>query len=222
MTKFIAVDEKLQKYCDDHVNGESQILKNLYQNTKLTQQAPQMMSGPMIGQLLNILVKFSGAKKILEVGMFTGYTALSMAEALPVDGELVSLEFDEESINFAKKYFSQSPHGNKIKVLQGKALDILPPFVKGVDSGTESGGFDLAFIDAQKAEYPEYFELVLPLIRQNGIIILDNSLLEGTVLNPQKNKQKIIFELNKRLSTDKRIKQVILPIQDGFSILMKL
>ena len=212
MTKFIAVNKDIQQYCEQNSTQDSQLLKNLVHETECTMHIPQMLSNPLVGNLLRMLVQITDAKNILEIGMYTGYTALQLASGISNDGKVITCEADERVLKISKKYFKQSPDGHKIELLFGKALDTIPKLTQS---------FDFIFIDAKKNEYPAYFELVLPKLKSGGVIIFDNMLLEGTVLQPKTSKQQIIADFNYSLSQDSRIEVILLPIQDGVTIIKK-
>ncbi len=188
------------------------VLEALERETNESVPMAIMLCGALEGRLLKLLVQLTGGKRVLEIGMFTGYSALSMAEALPDDGELVTCEIDPNTIAVARKYFGQSPHGKKITVMEGPALDSIKQL---------SGPFDLVFIDADKVNYPNYYEAALPLVRAGGLIVLDNVLYGGAVLDPKEENPKAIAKLNDKIATDSRVTCVMLPIRDGVSIVRK-
>ena len=150
------LDEKIEEYAFNHTSYEGNLLKRLEEETYEKLEIPQMTTGRIEARFLKLLARLVGAKRILEIGTFAGYSALSMAEALPEDGELITCEIDPEAIVFAKRYFDLSPHGKKIALLEGAALDSLKSI---------SGPFDMAFIDADKENYSNYYEAILPMIR---------------------------------------------------------
>jgi caffeoyl-CoA O-methyltransferase len=158
------VDQNIEEYAITKSEPTGQLLKDLVEETKKRTTMPQMLCGPIEGRFLKMMVLASGAKRVLEIGMFTGYSALSMAEGLPADGELMTCEIDPDVIAIAKSYFAKSEHGKKIKVLEGAALDSIKKL---------SGPIDLVFIDADKDNYANYYEAVLPLVRQGGLILID-------------------------------------------------
>lgn len=188
------------------------VLEALERETNESVPMAVMLCGALEGRLLKLLVQLTAGKRVLEIGMFTGYSALSMAEALPEDGQLITCEIDLNTIAVAKKYFAQSPHGKKITVMEGPALDSVKQL---------SGPFDLVFIDADKVNYPNYYEAVLPLVKAGGLIVLDNVLYGGAVLDPQEENPKAIAKLNDKIAADSRVTCVMLPIRDGVSIVRK-
>jgi caffeoyl-CoA O-methyltransferase len=188
------------------------LLEALERETNASVPMAIMLCGALEGRLLKLLVQLAGSKRVLEIGMFTGYSALSMAEALPPDGELVTCEIDPKTIAVAKKYFAQSEHGKKITVMEGPALESVKQL---------SGSFDFVFIDADKVNYPHYYEAVLPLVRAGGLIVLDNVLYGGEVLNPLTENPTAIAKLNDKIAGDQRVTCVMLPIRDGISVVRK-
>ena len=208
------IDEKIEEYAFDHTSYEGDLLKQLEEETYEKLDIPQMTTGRIEARLLKILARLAGAKRILEIGTFAGYSALSMAEALPEEGELVTCEIDPEAIFVAKKYFELSPHGRKITLMEGPALDSLKKI---------SGLFDMAFIDADKENYKKYYDLCFKLISNNGLILIDNVLWKGDVIDKNKNDRmtNIIRDFNTYIKNDERIEKTILPIGDGVTICRK-
>ena len=173
-----------------------------------------MRTGPLEGRLLNFLVGLIRAKNVLELGTFTGFSALSMAQALPEDGKLITCDHDERVVKVAKEFASRAPFGHKIEFRLGNCLDIL--------STLENETFDFIFIDADKMPYPEYYEKALKLLSSRGMIAIDNSLWEGQVLAPASDKRANMFvAFNQKLATDPRVQVVQLPIRDGITLVQK-
>ena len=206
------IDEKIEEYAFDHTSYEGDLLKQLEQETYEKLDIPQMTTGRIEARLLKMLARLTGAKRILEIGTFAGYSALSMAEALPEEGELVTCEMDPEAIFVAKKYFGLSPHGKKITLMEGPALDSLKKV---------SGFFDMAFIDADKENYSNYYDAIFPLIRPGGLMAIDNVLWSGRVLDPKDNSDKAIHELNEKVVRDNRVESVMLTVRDGLTCIIK-
>ena len=206
------IDEKIEEYAFDHTSYEGDLLEQLEKETYEKLEIPQMTTGRIEARLLKLLARLVGAKRILEIGTFAGYSALSMAEALPEDGELVTCEIDPEAIIFAKKYFDLSLHGKKITLMEGSALESLKKI---------SGPFDMAFIDADKENYSNYYEAILPLIRSGGLMAIDNVLWSGRVLDPQDKSDKAIHQLNERVIQDERVESVLLTVRDGLNCIVK-
>lgn len=195
---------------------------HLFQEGATVRQLEQeMLSGHLEGQLLKMFVHMTRAKNVLEIGMFTGYSALAMAEALPEDGRLVACEVDPYAAEFAKSAFQNSPHGDKIRVELGSALETLHQLAAAQES------FDLVFIDADKTEYVQYFEMLLEtgLLASHGFICVDNTLLQGQPYLPPEARTKngeAIAEFNRIVNNDSRVEQVLLPIRDGLTIIRRL
>ena len=206
------LDEKIEEYAFNHTSYEGNLLKRLEEETYEKLEIPQMTTGRIEARFLKLLARLVGAKRILEIGTFAGYSALSMAEALPEDGELITCEIDPEAIVFAKRYFDLSPHGKKIALLEGAALDSLKSI---------SGSFDMAFIDADKENYSNYYEAILPMIRYGGLIAVDNVLWSGRVLDPKDKSDKAIHQFNERVIQDKRVESVMLTVRDGLNCIIK-
>ncbi len=209
-------DPKLEEYCRKHTSAEPSLLVKLTEETHQKISAPQMLSGKLEGRLLKMLTQLVQAKKVLEIGMFTGYSALSFAEALPVGGKVVTCEVNLDSAMMAKKYFDKSPHGKKIEVRMGPALLSIDILTK------QKQKFDLIFMDADKENYPVYYQKTIPLLRSGGLLVVDNCLWSGEVLDPQSKSAKAIDRLNKMILKDKKVESVMLPVRDGINIVLKI
>jgi caffeoyl-CoA O-methyltransferase len=207
------VGEALERYALAHSQAPPELLDRLEQETREATTAAQMLTGRTEGQFLRLLATLVGARKILEVGMFTGYSALMMADALPPEGELHTCEISPAYAEIARRYFGQSPHGDKIRIHMGPALETLKEL---------RGPFDLAFVDADKENYPNYYEPVLELLRPGGLVVFDNVLWSGRILDPQDEASRAIHELNERVHEDPRVEHVLLTIRDGVLIGRKL
>ena len=208
------VSQEIDDYCKEHSLGDTELLSQLYLDTLQHEEAPQMLSGSLVGGLLQLLIKISNAEKILEIGMFTGYSALKMAEALPDSGSIDCCEINDAHIITAKKWFDQSENGHKIKVHKGQAIDSLKKFYPE--------NYDLIFIDADKINYPEYHKIGLSLLRLGGIGVFDNMLWSGTVLNPNDNDSRSLRETAKLIINSNRLEPLLLPIRDGVMIYRKI
>jgi len=173
---------------------------------------PGMQVDRIEGQFLKMLVRLTHARRILEIGMFTGYSALMMAEGLPDDGHLITCDVNPEAEAIARRYFAESPVGRKIEIRMGPALDTI---------ATLTGPIDMVFIDADKGNYSNYFERVLPLMPAGGLIVADNVLWSGEVLNPQSEDGKAIVAFDKMVQTDHRVENVCLTIRDGVTLAWK-
>lgn len=206
------VSNEIEEYATHKSEPTSQLLRDLVQITNRETELPIMLTGALEGRFLKLITQIISARRVLEIGMFTGYSALSMAEGLPVDGELITLELEQKYIDIAKAFFEKSEHGHKIKIKKGPALESLK---------TMEGPFDLVFIDADKTNYINYYEAALPLVRTGGVILIDNVLYSGEVLAPESENSKVIAELNNLLSHDERVDRVLLPIRDGVFFVRK-
>ena len=200
-------------YCRDHSQADSAILIELEQYTWENEEIPQMISGQLVGNFLKSLIKLLRAKRIVEVGTFTGYSALQMAEALPKDGEIHTCELMEKHAKTAQSFFDRSDYGNKITIHQGSALNSLEQL--------QAGSFDMAFIDADKTNYLEYYQRCLALIKKDGVIILDNMLWGGDVLDPQDDDAKALRKTGDFIQSDNRVFNTLLPIRDGLMLCIK-
>ncbi len=201
---FIA--EEIEAYCHRHTQNEGALLKRLEEETYDKLEIPQMITGRIEGRFLKLLVQLVQARRVLEIGTFSGYSALSMAEALPDNGTLITCDNDPVAIEFARRFFAESEHGKKIILKGGLALETL----KSV-----SGPFDMAFIDADKENYANYFDAILPMMRQGGLIVVDNVLWSGRVLDPKDATDRAIRDFNERIIQDERVEPVMLTVRDG-------
>ena len=210
------MDDFLSKALQDYLlavtSKEPPLLENLRKETAHEIGMAQMLTGPIEGTLLQILVKISKARTCLELGTFTGYSALQIASALPIDGKLITCELKEQHAAFAQRYFDKSPHGHKIEIRLGEALAT-------IDSLDEE--FDFIFIDADKANYPVYYEKLIPKLRSNGLLVVDNALWGGEVISPQDNQGRAIDKLNKMAHQDPRVDTVMLSVRDGMLLCCK-
>jgi caffeoyl-CoA O-methyltransferase len=206
------VDEKVEKYAEQHSTPPEPLLASLAEETHATMSMPQMLTGRIEGRFLELLVYASGAKRVLEIGTFTGYSALSMAAALPDDGHIDTCDNEPKHVEVARRYVSQSPHGAKIAIHLGPALDSIAQL---------EGEFDLVFIDADKENYDNYFEAVLPRLSERGLIAIDNTLWSGRVLDPQDDSTRAIAALNDKLAADDRVVCVQLTVRDGVTLVRK-
>jgi caffeoyl-CoA O-methyltransferase len=173
---------------------------------------PGMQIGRVEGMFLRMLVAVSGARRVLELGTFTGYSALMMASALPNDGVLYTLENNEDHLDIARRYFSMVEYGRKIRPVLGNALDILREL---------EGLFDLVFIDADKENYLSYYEMAMERLQKGGLIIVDNALRDGEVLRPCDERARVTDKLNRVVANDERVENVLLTVRDGIMIARK-
>ena len=211
MASFI-VPENIEQYAAKHTTPVPPLLQELTDETYRTMEVPAMLSGQLEGTLLQYLIWLSGAKRVLELGMFTGFSALMMAGALPPDGKVITCDINPKAKEFASRYFKRSPHGHKIEIKLGPALETLK---------TLQGPFDLVFIDADKPNYLNYYERALELLSPKGLIAVDNVLWSGRVLNPTEESGKAIAAFNDHVARDKRVQVVMLTIRDGLSLIRK-
>jgi caffeoyl-CoA O-methyltransferase len=206
------VGDDLERYARNHSSSEDTLLKELAIETYASMKNPHMMVGALEGGLLQILIRVSGASRVLELGTFTGYSALMMAEALPDNGQLITCDVDPNATRIARRYWSQSSNGHKISLVLGPALDTIERL---------SGEFDLVFIDADKKNYIAYWEACVPRVRRGGLIIADNVLWKGRVLTPSEEHDVAIDKFNKHVAQDDRVKAVVLTIRDGLTLALR-
>ena len=205
--------DKIYEYAEKHTTPDSAALQELIRETHLKTLSPRMLSGHLQGRLLSLLSHLIQPRRILEIGTFTGYSALCLAEGLASDGCVYALEANDELEYIIRKYMTETGFENKIKLLIGNALDIIP---------TIDETFDLVFIDAGKRDYPAYYDLVIDKVRSGGLIIADNILWSGKVLVEKKDADtKIIDEFNKKIHLDDRVENLLLPLRDGLMIARK-
>lgn len=208
----LPVDERVDRYAFDHTTPEPDALQSLAAMTRRKMADPGMLTGRVEGRLLKLIVTLCRPQFVLEIGTFTGYSALSMAEGLDEDGRIVTCEIDAEVQKVAQAAFDASRHGHKIEIRMGPALDT----IVGLDRQ-----IDLAFIDADKERYPDYYEAVLARTRPGGLLILDNMLWSGKVLDPRDDTSRILAELNRTIATDERVEAVLLTVRDGIQLVRK-
>jgi predicted O-methyltransferase YrrM len=204
--------EEIDHYVVEHSQQEPEILKELSKETWQKVLNPRMLSGAFQGRVLSMISKLIQPKNILEIGTYTGYSALCLAEGLQKEGHLYTIDKNEELETFQQKYFSKSEYGNQIHQYVGNALEIIPQIdIK----------FDLVFIDADKSNYPNYFNLIIDKMNSGSVILSDNVLWSGKVvgeLNPKDLDTKALLLYNKLLNKDDRVETVLLPIRDGLTI----
>ena len=207
------VPEQIEAYARDHTTPESQLLDELREETYARMALPQMQVGRLEGTFLKMLVGLTRARRVLEIGMFTGYSALMMAEGLPADGRLITCDIDPEAEAMARSFFARSPHGHKIEVRMGPALDTVAAL---------PGPFDLVFIDADKANYPAYYEVAIERVPAGGLIVIDNTLWSGAVLDPRDDDARAIVEVARRVQSDTRVENALLTVRDGMLLARRL
>ncbi|MBH60430.1 MAG: methyltransferase [Dehalococcoidia bacterium] len=206
------LSEELEKYISDHSEKTGLNEQSLRDETLKLGPPSAMMSGDSVGNFLKLIIKINNCKRILEIGTFTGYSALMMAAALPSNGKLITCDVNKETSEIAKKYWAKSPHGSKIELHIGPAIETI---------NNLEGEFDLIFIDADKNNYSNYFEICKNRLSKNGLIIADNVLWSGKVLKPEDNQAKSIDSFNKLVNDDNEFWNTIVPIRDGLMIIKK-
>ncbi|HEY6961507.1 MAG TPA: class I SAM-dependent methyltransferase [Gaiellaceae bacterium] len=203
------VDPRIEQYTERLSSPHEELLAELSAETEQALGSPQMLTGPVAGRFLELLVWFGRPKRVLEIGTFSGHSALAMAAALPEDGRIDACELDPERAAFAQRYFDRSPHGSKITLHVGPALET----VDGLD-----GEFDLVFIDADKPGYVSYYEATLPRLSERGLIVADNTLASGRVVDGERPP---IADFNEHVAADPRSIQVLLSVRDGMTLIRR-
>ncbi len=208
---FIA-GEEIEAYAEAHTTSPEPLLAALAEETYATMSVPQMLTGTIEGRFLELLVYATGARRVLEIGTFTGFSALSMAAGLPEEGHIDTCEIDPAHVAVAQRYIEQSPHADRITIHLGAALATI---------GALNGEFDLVFIDADKENYDNYYEAVLPRLSERGLIAIDNTLWSGKVLAPEDDSTRAIAALNDKLAADERVVCVQLTVRDGVTLVRR-
>jgi len=206
------IPQELDDYVVAHSQKEPELLQQLTRETYQKILQPRMLSGHYQGRVLSMISKLVNPTTILEIGTYTGYSALSLAEGMKQNGQLHTIDVNEELIDFQRKYFDKSGYGERIHQHLGSAIDIIP---------TLDVKFDLVFIDADKPNYVNYFNIIIDKMNPGGIILSDNVLWSGKVLEPLQSKDestKVLLKYNKLLNEDPRIETVLLPIRDGLTV----
>jgi len=204
--------DNIDQYASDHSQKEPELLQELFRETWQKALVPRMISGHFQGRVLSMISKLTHPKTILEIGTYTGYSALCLAEGLQTGGSLHTIDHNEELYDFQRKYFERSDHKGQIKQYVGEALDVLVKI---------EGPFDLVFIDADKANYGNYFKAIIDKMNPGGVILSDNVLWSGKVteiLNPKDEDTKALIAYNQLMNEDPRIETVLLPIRDGLTV----
>ena len=217
----------LQEYIEQHSSPENEVLATITRNTYNHVLNAHMLSGQVQGRVLSMLSHMIRPKRILELGTFTGDSALCLAEGLAADGRLITIEHNDELEETIRKNMSLSPLGEKIELIIGDAKEVLDRFAQRQKTATLKGEslFDLIFIDADKREYCAYLDLVLPLVAEGGFILADNTLWDGHIVDPNYDKDKQTLGLrafNEKVAADERLEQVILPLRDGLTLIRKI
>jgi caffeoyl-CoA O-methyltransferase len=206
------VEEQIEAYADTHTTPPLDLLARLAQETKETLRSPQMLTGRIEGRFLELLVFGVGAQRVLEIGTYSGYSALSMAAGLPPDGRIDTCEIDPQHAEVARRYIAESPYADRVTVHLGPALESIAAL---------EGDFDFVFIDADKGNYANYLEAVLPRLTNGALIAIDNTLWSGKVLDPQDDDSRAIAALNDAIAADERLVAVQLTVRDGVTLVRR-
>jgi caffeoyl-CoA O-methyltransferase len=208
------ISPDIEAYAQAHSIPESELCRALREETERRMESPQMIVGPLEGAFLKMMTQLVQATRVLEIGMFTGYSALCFAEALPADGTVITCEIDEESTALARTYITRSPVGKKVEIRMGPALDTMRSL---------KGPFDLIFIDADKTNYANYYRRALDLLSPRGVILIDNVLWNGDVLKQPAPDERTaaIQELNRTVSSDPLVSAVLVTIRDGVLVVRR-
>jgi caffeoyl-CoA O-methyltransferase len=206
------VSDEIDRYAEEHTTAPTELLAALAAETRATLRLPQMLTGPVEGRLLEMLVYAAGATRVLEIGTYSGYAALSMAAALPPGGHVDTCEIDERHAEVARRYIGASPYADRIAVHLGPALDTIERL---------DGDFDFVFIDADKENYVNYYEAVLPRLGERGLIAADNTLWSGRVLDESDTSEgtRAIKDFNEHVRADSRVTSVMLTVRDGVTLI---
>ena len=209
------VPDEIDGYAAAHTTPPPELLQELANETRATLRAPQMLTGTIEGRFLELLVHGLQAKRVLELGTYSGYSSLSMAAGLPEGGHIDTCEFDETHAEVARRYIAQSPYADRITVHLGPALDTIPQL---------EGEFDFVFIDADKENYLNYYEALLPRLAPHGLMAIDNTLWSGRVLDEEDDSEatRAIREINDRVASDERVVAVQLSVRDGVTLVRKV
>jgi caffeoyl-CoA O-methyltransferase len=208
------VPPAIEAYCESHSAPASPLLVEIHSYTTRNHSDAQMLVGPLEAAFLQLLIRASGARRILEIGTFTGYSALAMAEALPDDGSVITCDIDSEHAEIANGFFQRSRHRHKISLRLGPALKTLGALPADVI-------FDFVFLDADKENYVNYYDQMLPMLKPGGLIVADNVLWSGNVLNPTAEADLALVRFNRHVRADARVECVVLPLRDGVSLIRK-
>lgn len=209
------LDQSTEDYISKIMGHEDPVLKELYRETHLKVLRPRMLSGHFQGKILEMISKMIAPEKILEIGTYTGYSAICLAKGLKNNGKLITIEINDELEKISQKYFSKSGLTDKIETITGNCLQIIPGLKEA---------FDLVFIDGDKREYPEYYQTVFDKVKKGGYIVADNILWNGKVVEldePDDEYTKGIMEFNQMIKQDERVEQVIFPLRDGLMLIRK-
>ena len=212
MAQLTFVPAEIEAYAERHSDPEPELLNELWRITHAKSARPQMLVGPLEGAFLRLLVRIANARRVLEIGTFTGYSALWMAAGLPEDGRLITCDVDPETTAIARSFWARSPHGSKIQLELRPAIETLAKL---------DGPFDLVFIDADKESYAAYWDAVLPKVPSGGLIVADNVLWSGRILSPSDETDRAIVAFNEKVREDARVERVLLTVRDGMTLCRK-
>lgn len=207
--------EAIEEYILSHSDDEGELLAALNRDANVNLLRPRMLSGHLQGRILKMFCRMLAPKRVLEIGTYTAYATLCMAEGMAPDGRIHTIEINDEMEDFINKYLDRSPYMEKITVHFGDALEVIPKL---------GGEFDLVFIDADKRLYSEYYDLVFPMVRPGGLILADNTLWDGHVIEVPRSADKQtlgIMAFNDKIKRDDRVEKVILPLRDGLTMIWK-
>jgi caffeoyl-CoA O-methyltransferase len=215
MPEMTLLSDALTAYIHDHTTPEAKLFHELRDETYAKLDSPQMQVGRVEGRFLELMVKVTGARRVLEVGTFSGYSSLAMAAGLPADGKLITCDVDPVATEIAKRYWARAPWGHKIELRLGDAASTLEQLRAAGER------FDLVFIDADKTGYVRYFELALDMLPVGGVILADNTLWNGRVLDPQSESDHAIVRFNEHVKNEPRVEHVLLSVRDGIMFCRK-
>jgi caffeoyl-CoA O-methyltransferase len=210
----VITDPDIENYATEHTSPFPEFMVRIAEDTRTNMDSPQMLTGELQGRFLEFLAFALGARRVLELGTYSGYSALAMASGMPPGGEIVTCEYDPEHAEVARRNIAASPYAAMIEVREGPALETI--------AGLQ-GPFDLVFIDADKPNYPNYYEKSLALLSDRGLILLDNMLRSGHVLDPADTNEgtRVLADLNDAIAADPRVVQVLLPLRDGLTLVRR-
>jgi caffeoyl-CoA O-methyltransferase len=207
------VPEDIERYAEAHTTQPSELLRRLAEETRETLRAPQMLTGTIEGRFLETLVAATGARRVLELGTYSGYSAISMAAALPPGVHIDTCEVDEEHAAVARRYIDEAGYGDRITIHMGPALETIERL---------EGEFDFVFIDADKVNYVAYYEALLPRLAERGLMAIDNTLWSGRVVQPDDDEStRAIVEFNDHVAADPRVRAVVLTVRDGITLVRR-
>lgn len=207
------VPEDIERYAEAHTTQPSELLRRLADETRETLRAPQMLTGTIEGRFLATVVAATGARRVLELGTYSGYSAISMAAALPPGGHIDTCEVDEEHAEVARRYIDEAGFGDRITIHLGPALETIELL---------EGEFDFVFIDADKVTYVAYYEALLPRLAERGLMAIDNTLWSGRVVQPDDDEStRAIVEFNDHVAADPRVAAVVLTVRDGITLVRR-